>query len=121
MNIEPDPVGKRIRIGRRRNAARWPGEAGEVEIGTDREARQAHASTQHQAVLRALQTQLCIYHGADAGRIPDAYVFSCCRKVAVDSLLIRDVAGDADLTSAGGAYKTFNLQPVLIEIEFAVQ
>ena len=100
MHIQPDVVGRGVggRDGLHGVGLRHQG--GNVEAGADRKAGDEHVARELQVVLRSLQVHRGVGQGAYPLGIANANSFAGGRKVCIDSMLVGEVAGYAQLSAA---------------------
>ena len=102
-------------------AAGLRGESGEIEVGTDREARDEHVAGEQEIVLRALQMQGCICQRADTLRIANTDALAGDREIGVNAVLVSEIAADGERAAAAHGGEGLDLEAVLVELQRTVQ
>jgi hypothetical protein len=121
VDVKANVVGGRFRGRDGLHGVGLCGERGDIEIGADGEARDEHVAGEQQVILRALQVQRGIGQRTYPVRIADADSRAGDREVSVDAVLIGQITAHAEQAAAAHGGEGFYIQPVLVELERAVQ
>ena len=121
MDIEPDVIRGRVRRRDGLDGVGLRGQGGDIQVGTDGEAGDDHVAAERQVALRTLQVQSGVGEGTDSGRIANADSLAGDREVGVDAVLVGEVTGHAQQAAAAHGGERSDLQPVLVELQSAVQ
>ena len=96
-------------------------ESRQIEIGADGKARDEDVAAEEQVALLPLQMERGVGKRADALGVTNVHLFARHRQVGIDAMLISKRTAHGQQAAAAHRGQVFHFQPVLVELESAVQ